>query len=604
MLRSYGGAVQQCTVPTNLTAHKLQGATVDQSLVFYEKQVGYEAFNVMMTRHRETTALYADRQSLHDNIYARLDMNVAEARKVYQITGAETKGGKVSRDDIDLIGLNIGVSRRVNNSFAGDYADMGLNKTDHTIKEYMETSKQSGDLIRQISKWQIQQERITGSKPQMHSHELWPNFYEVKQQRNNLARTIVTDYNNYQERITQLGINYATLEKRAYELKTYKVEERSSILYKESENYFKLTAAIKDNKPEQIKQYYHALRAEIVDNDLKLEKAETHLANFKAEHLQQIQAISDHRQYQDKLLPKYLQRVYRDSPDEVLSKWQKLLYQHGKFMAAEMVNKNPELLGKLHGVGFGKWLAISNKRIDVITNIETLGKHLKQYETSKEQESILDKKLGTSQYPRIKSELEEEVSYLKSLMPARIDNEFITEVGKVLHDYSRNNGNYSNYGSNTHNSNKDADNKDNSTKDNDNKENYSNYNNYNYTNHNINSDHKNNLNATPDNTIPGANLAQLNSRLSTIDQAFKQKQLEIVNKINREIRHFKEHDMVERDGKRFLNAEHYLEHITQDKLLAPYLRNTDTHKQLDRLNKVQQREMTKYEKNFDKEFSM
>jgi len=549
-----------------VTAHKLQGATVDQSLVFYEKQVGYEAFNVMMTRHRETTALYADRQSLQDNIYARLDLNIAQARKVYRITGAETKGGKVSRDDIDLIGLNIGVSRRVNNSFAGDYVDMGLSKTDHTIKEYMETSKQSVDLIRQISKWQMREERITGSKPPMHRHELWPNFYEVKQQRNNLAKTIVTDYNNYHERITQLGINYATLEKRAYELKTYKVEERSSILYKESENYFKLTAAIKDNKPEEIKQYYRALRAEIVDNDSKLEKAEAHLANFKAEHLQLKQQISDHRQYQDKLLPEYLQRVYCDSPDEVLSKWQKLLYQHGKFMAAEMVNKNPELLGKMHGVGFGKWLGISNKRIDAISNIENLAKYLKQYETSKEQENILDKKLGTSQYPKIKSELEKEVSYLQSLMPAKIDNEFITEVGKVLHDYSRNKGNYSN--------------------------------------HSINSNHKNNINPTPDNTSYNANLAQLNSRLSTIEHVFKQQQAQIVNKINQEIRHFKEYGMVEREGKRFLNAEHYTEHIKQDKILAPYLRNTDIHRQLDLLNKAHQKEMHSYNKSIDKELGM
>jgi len=590
-----------------VTAHKLQGATVDQSLVFYEKQVGYEAFNVMMTRHRETTALYADRQSLHDNIYARLDLNIAEARKVYRITGAETKGGKVSRDDIDLIGLNIGVSRRVNNSFAGDYADMGLKETDHTIKEYMETSKQSVDLIRQISKWQIQQERITGSKPPMHKHELWPGFYEVKQQRNNIARTIVTDYNNYQERITQLGINYATLEKRAYELKTYKVEERSSILYKESANYINLVAAIKtstdvktnhgstnsgkSNQTEQIKLHYHALRTEMIDNEAKLEQTTKQLQSLKTEHDSINSQIADHKQYRTKLLPEYLKRIYREPSSDIMKSWQSLSRQHGKLMAAEMVNRKPELLGKLHGVGFGKWLGISNKRIDAIINMENLGKHLKQYETIKENQHELKHQLNNHQYLQLKPTLEQEIKYLKALLPAKIDQEFINEVGKVLHKYSHHpNHNRIHAQSYIH---KQSDNH--NPSDNDNQK----YN-QNHDQTNINSNSNANL-------LSKADLQHLNNQLHKVDHFFNKQHEEIVNTINQEIRHLKQYRFVERDGIKFYTAKSYLEHLTQDKLLAPYLRNTNMHEQLDRINKAQEREMQmekRMSRSMDEGFSM
>ena len=47
-----------------VTAHKLQGSSVDQLFVLHDSCVGYEAFNVMMTRHRSSVKLYANEKTL------------------------------------------------------------------------------------------------------------------------------------------------------------------------------------------------------------------------------------------------------------------------------------------------------------------------------------------------------------------------------------------------------------------------------------------------------------------------------------------------------------------------------------------------------------
>ena len=51
-----------------LTSHKSQGSTYEVVKILYEPYLRFEAFNVMMTRHREDVKFYADRGSLMENI--------------------------------------------------------------------------------------------------------------------------------------------------------------------------------------------------------------------------------------------------------------------------------------------------------------------------------------------------------------------------------------------------------------------------------------------------------------------------------------------------------------------------------------------------------
>lgn len=64
-----------------LTGYKLQGETVDRMHVYFDRSIGYEAFLVLMSRHREEVKLHASAKELEDIVYNRLDSDVARVRE-------------------------------------------------------------------------------------------------------------------------------------------------------------------------------------------------------------------------------------------------------------------------------------------------------------------------------------------------------------------------------------------------------------------------------------------------------------------------------------------------------------------------------------------
>ena len=396
-----------------VTAYKLQGATADQTLALYEKQVGYEAFNVMMTRHRHDVKLYADRNTLIDNIYGRLDQDIDTARHNYQL--------KENEDDLALIGLNISINKRANSSFAHDYMEMGLKNEDKLIKEYLSINKKTIDLIREINK-----------QPEL--NKLWPEFFKIREKRNELASKIINNYDLYKYRISQLNINYATIEKQALgNINNYQIDERQSKLYQLSKHYSNLIAAIESGNKEKAMSSHKHLRLEMDENKLNLNIAEDGLKKLETNQLEIRASISNEQYYRQKLLPEYLTRIYQNPTQEVIENWQDLAKHNGDFMAAEMVTKNPSLLGNLKGVGFGKWVGFNDKRIDAIANAENLGKRLRQYDASESLEASLKKQLGNknNSYTESKNLLENEINNLTSLLPSRIDQEFIDQCNNL-----------------------------------------------------------------------------------------------------------------------------------------------------------------------------
>ncbi|WP_235364378.1 AAA family ATPase [Rickettsia felis] len=135
-----------------LTGYKLQGETVDRMHVYFDRSIGYEAFLVLMSRHREEVKLHASAEELENIVYQRLDSDVEKVRNQFKINSYEMRdetrinsaGEEYTvqvKEEIPnwLIGLTLAVSRRANNSFAIDYGKGGtLEGSQLIIKEYLE----------------------------------------------------------------------------------------------------------------------------------------------------------------------------------------------------------------------------------------------------------------------------------------------------------------------------------------------------------------------------------------------------------------------------------------------------------------------------------
>ncbi len=72
-----------------LTGYKLQGETVDRMHVYFDRSIGYEAFLVLMSRHREEVKLHASAKELENIVYQRLDSEVEKIRKQFKINSYE-----------------------------------------------------------------------------------------------------------------------------------------------------------------------------------------------------------------------------------------------------------------------------------------------------------------------------------------------------------------------------------------------------------------------------------------------------------------------------------------------------------------------------------
>lgn len=72
-----------------VTAHKLQGSSVNQLFVLHDSSVGYEAFNVMMTRHRSSVKPYANEKTLADALHEGVDANSEIARTCHELEERE-----------------------------------------------------------------------------------------------------------------------------------------------------------------------------------------------------------------------------------------------------------------------------------------------------------------------------------------------------------------------------------------------------------------------------------------------------------------------------------------------------------------------------------
>jgi Ti-type conjugative transfer relaxase TraA len=408
-----------------VTAHKLQGSSVDQLFVLHDSCVGYEAFNVMMTRHRSNVKLYANEKTLIDALYEGLDLDIEKGRTRYELEEKEA--------DLALLGLVKISSKRTNNSFASDYIGIRESEEGKYLKGYIEANKRVVEIIQTISMWQQKEFRQSGVKPEFWEHESWNEFNDERKVRNQYARGITKRYEEFADLITQTGMNYATILKQAENLESnkYQINNINTQLHLESTNYKNLVSGILNDDLVQAQHNYNNLKLEIAENYGKIQDSHQEIEELKEDEQDLRSAIDIEANYRKVLMPAYLSRIYREEPSEVLSKYETMVESCGIEKAANMIEDNPKILGRLKGFGIGRF-SLSSLRDDAKANIENLGKRLTAYSRSSAMEQELSLELADKKFSEKIGLLEHEIERLKSLLPSTLDERFIDKVGSFL----------------------------------------------------------------------------------------------------------------------------------------------------------------------------
>ena len=302
-----------------VTAHKLQGSSVDQLFVLHDSCVGYEAFNVMMTRHRSSVKLYANEKTLTDALYEGLDLDSEKARTRYELEEKEA--------DLMHLGFVKISSKRINNSFAKDYVGIGNPEEAGYLKGYIDANKRVVETIQAISIWQQKEFRQSGVKPEFWEHESWEKFNEERKVRNEYARGITKRYEEFADLITQTGMNYSTILKQAEnrEDSKYQINNISTQLHVESKNYTDLVSGILKSDPELTQKSYNNLKLEIAENYGRIQECCLELGELKEDEQDLRSAIDIEANYRKVLMPAYLSRIYREEPSEVLARYEAII---------------------------------------------------------------------------------------------------------------------------------------------------------------------------------------------------------------------------------------------------------------------------------------
>jgi len=466
-------------------------------MVYYESVIGYEAFNVLMTRHRESVRLYAAEETLEDVLYGKIrsddrdgvlddtEDNIKAARAKYNIetyrlndSAGENNTNKSNQTKFPIwrIGLTAAISRRVDNSFSIDYAAKELlSENEKAIKSYIESRELTFALRSKLEEWRARAftpKLLTKLKLQKSdidhyallknydydsNHKtIWDNlpnsnlakeelqaiFDEMTSAKGNLknyAKLICDNYDSsvgtgadkssnrglaVSDLVTQLGINYETLQRHAgYSNYSYYFKEKadsnsdrdSIISNPHFTSMIKLFEAIaRDSNKTVIDesalqtitdiQNNHAIITEHISNTkLQLLKAKEELTNIQTKDKTAKDKIDNLTTFTTKLFPEYLSRIYSANPTDVITKWNVLVKENGGENAlisslTSRISNNPKLLGKLRGVGLGYILGITEQRQNAIANLEVISKRFKEYESGKRKLAELKDHIASSEY--------------------------------------------------------------------------------------------------------------------------------------------------------------------------------------------------------------
>ncbi len=433
-----------------VTSHKVQGASIKSTVPRFEKGTGYEVGNVILTRHKEDIEIVVSKEVLYDSFYESLDKTVSEARNRFDIEGED-------EETILKGGLAKMLSKRTNTSFASDYRTMGQTEEDKIIKHYLDKSEETIAAMRKITSWQDQTLRKTGKRPQMwdtqvwEHEEFWEEFKIARTLRNEAAGIIESgDYSKFKDRLIQLNMNYATIEKHASqlskgnELDKVIIEQKTTILHQQ-DNFKELVQSVSGGQTIAIRNSYRDVNLHIAETTLAIEEKNTAITEIEDHRQELTDAIETEEHYRKILTPEYLNRIYHtfkgtkeDAGTEALGTYQKMVQEHGEKKATKMVIKDPTILGALKGYGVGRLFGVNNARKDAIALCQNLEKQLQGFNRSGDMVQQYKTQMQEANFGEKIFALSVDIEHLRSLLPADIDNEFLESVGTRLNS-SRNN---------------------------------------------------------------------------------------------------------------------------------------------------------------------
>lgn len=303
-----------------ITAYKAQGKTYSHSLLLVDENVGYEAFNVMATRHKHHSKIYVEEGHLREMVTRRY--------------------GKVNDKTIDQnldYALYELLVRRDYSGFAHDYLNFDEVPEVAVLKEYIQHRDAAFTIYKRI----------------MNYEDLWDQFKIHKERRMVLAKTIVEGFEGFRKYISGSDIQYSTLLRHAGMEKIRFTPE-----IKVNPRY---NAVIKSGSVIQAQGLIEAHESALEQlQKLKLDIKQLEKEKWRVDN--QLK-INQNLQQDFKL---YLHRVFKDDADKVIAKW-----EDGK------------PLGELVGIGIGKHVAISGKRAEAISNLHTLQSRFEVYASNK-----------------------------------------------------------------------------------------------------------------------------------------------------------------------------------------------------------------------------
>lgn len=242
------------------------------------------------------------------------------------------------------------------------------------------------------------------------------------------------------ERIIQLNLNYETILKHA-ELARYKyylknIEEGKTI--NSSLDWQKLMRTAKDvSNGKELKginfltKYIARIEKFIADNGQEISVKQKELAGNKLEMSNIKQETMQINEYQDKLLPNYLGRIYKTSAKDILNKWEELKEQNKERGISELINKvkrHPNVLGKLKGIGIGTLLPISKDRAAAVKHTDILTDQLIKYDTNKQRIGEIETIGGCTKYEKTIEILEQGIKLLQNKQPNKYEEKFLAQL--------------------------------------------------------------------------------------------------------------------------------------------------------------------------------
>ncbi len=423
-----------------VTIANSQGRTYSKVFALLDEYIGFHSFNVMVTRHIEALKVYLGYEVLENELYKKISLDPKGAKEIWNI--------KSDRKDIDsqkyaaLVAL---AQKKDNRSISEDWRNLAFSHEGVIVSEYIAVKGEAIKLSQTIDSW-VEQGRMKGEGRKAQDHEMYSELQASLGSRRALASQICDDIDVFSKVLTQTGINYNTIEKHAGRGKyKYFFERKSESALnsipkggvsisplREIEGFASLLDSCRALRACDIGPLFESGGIGVSKaKDLIVElqsKTRTILESFDEKSLEVANArlaideahkmrsdaklfVKDGSDYLGSHIKLFLEKTYKNNPEEILEKWSRFrdeLLEEGKTQGIEQkesinialakINKNPQLLGALKGVGLGSVLAFGPTRFRATVNMQYVHAQLEKYEDYRERMPEIEQDLKYGKY--------------------------------------------------------------------------------------------------------------------------------------------------------------------------------------------------------------